>query len=724
MAEFINFKITLSRWEADRYLVEAQYDNPLDETLRESVRGMAEINLHALRVNLLNADAYSSLISEAVFKDEEIKSYFLKASALAQDNNKVLRLRLVIDRSALELHNLRWEMLCDPDTGKPLAVTRDVLFSRFLASQDWEPIQLRPKSRLRALIVIANPVDLANGKYQVEVQPIPILSIPTELDQGSGEVERKTLPEVDVPAELERARQGLSDVYLDELVSDPAAPGNVTLEKILDKLHNGYDILYLVCHGVFRAKQKPPGTYLWLEDDQGNGAIVAGELLADRIQNIPSNLRPQMVMLVSCQSAGDGGVMQAWDSQGALAALGPRLIQAGVPAVIAMHGSITMQTAEKFLPAFFNVLNEDGQLDLAMSSARSSISERPDWWMPVLYMRLREGRIWYEAGFAGEKDETKWNSLKGSVKNKKCTFILGPGLLDPIIGNQREIARLWAESHGYPLSDSDKEELPRIAQFLSRIESTEYVHTTAYQEAIRRELTRRYGDLLTDEQRDADDWSLEELSAILKTVIDSIWNDENPGPYQLLARLEQKIYITANTSLALEDALNAAGKFPVTRLCPWNDLIPLEECIYTEEPSIEKPLVYHLFGRMDLSDSIVLTEDDYFDYLIGITKNKQHIPSDVQDALVRYSLVFLGFRIDDWQFRVFFRMIMNLEGKDLLIRSTHAAAQIEPQENRIQDLERAREYLAQYFQFPSISLYQGSALEFLQSLVNVVEGKK
>ncbi|MFN2195928.1 MAG: CHAT domain-containing protein [Anaerolineales bacterium] len=701
MPATLDLDITLSRLDVGRYLVEVQYNDPDALTRQEAARGPAQIDLDVLAESQLDLEAYSRLITAAVFADETLRGYFKSVRANVQSAGKQLRVRLAIDRSALELHALRWELLRDPETQSPLAVDRQVYLSRFLASQDWEPIQLRSKNKLRALAAVANPSDLAEGKYQVGDQ---------------------TLPAVDVQSELERARQGLSLARLDELASDPAAPGTVSLDNLVKQLSQGYDLLYLVCHGAHLTQQGPPGTYLWLEDEQGKGAVVAGDLLAERIRMLPVAIRPQLVVLVSCQSAGDGGVVQAQDAQGALAALGPRLIRAGVPAVMAMHGSVTMETIEKFMPAFFTALNQDGQLDAAMAAGRSVVSDRDDWWMPVLYMRLRDGRIWYEAGFTGAKDDfTKWNSLVGSVVNKKCTVVVGPGLLDPIIGNQREIARRWAEKHGYPLSPSDQEELPRIAQFIATMESKEYLRTTAYQGAIRDELTEHYGDIIPEDWKKAPFWALPKLNQAFVKAVDSVWNQQNPGPYQLLARLEQKIYLTANTSTVLEDALSAAGKHPEMRLCRWNDKIPEDQCIYTETPDPEKPLVYHLFGRMDFSESLVLTEDDYFDFLIGMAKYKDFIPSDVQNAMLRNSLVFLGFKIDDWQFRTFFRMIMAFEGKDLLADNTHAAAQIEPQENRIQDIQRAHDYLEEYFKSSNISLYEGSPQEFLETLVSYLE---
>ena len=72
--------------------------------------------------------------------------------------------------------------------------------------------------------------------------------------------------------------------------------------------------------------------------------MTAGTELVTRLRDLRQP--PRLVVLVSCQSAGAG----AGD---ALDALGPRLGEAGVPAVLAMHGNVTMQTADAFMPSFF-----------------------------------------------------------------------------------------------------------------------------------------------------------------------------------------------------------------------------------------------------------------------------------------------------------------------------------------------------------------------------------
>ena len=78
--------------------------------------------------------------------------------------------------------------------------------------------------------------------------------------------------------------------------------------------------------------------------------------------------------------------MRRQTDEGVLAALGPRLAQAGIPAVIAMQGNVTMRTVGTFMPVFFRELQVDGRIDRAVAVARGAVRDWDDWWMPVLFI--------------------------------------------------------------------------------------------------------------------------------------------------------------------------------------------------------------------------------------------------------------------------------------------------------------------------------------------------
>ncbi|NTU85051.1 MAG: CHAT domain-containing protein, partial [Chloroflexales bacterium] len=160
---------------------------------------------------------------------------------------------------------------------------------------------------------------------------------------------------------------------------------------------------YLVCHGVI-ANGRP---FLWLESDDERTGRVAGDELVRRIADLPPEKRPLLIVLSSCQSAGAG------HDQDALAALGPALARGGVAAVIAMQGNIPIATVERLMPAFFRALVEDGQIDRALAIARADLPGDHPWWMPVLFMQVRDGRAW--SAIADEAPALRARQAGGSL---------------------------------------------------------------------------------------------------------------------------------------------------------------------------------------------------------------------------------------------------------------------------------------------------------------------
>src|SRR5690606_31714207 len=141
--------------------------------------------------------------------------------------------------------------------------------------------------------------------------------------------------------------------------------------------------------------------------------------------------RPRLVVLAACQSA-------ASNTRAATTLLGPKLAIAGIPAVIAMQGFVSLETVQPLLHTFFEELQRDGQVDRALAIARSCVRERHDFWMPVLFMRLKSGKLWYKPGFTDQqssKIEEKWEPLLESIRDEICTPILGPDLLEGLVGS-------------------------------------------------------------------------------------------------------------------------------------------------------------------------------------------------------------------------------------------------------------------------------------------------
>ncbi len=681
MIGYAELEISLHRREAGAYAIDFRFNQPdsdADIRLGQDELTQATIDLEALLALTHSPEKYGEKLTQDFFAEPGVLAAFTQAIASAQSIDKPLRLRLSIGPSALELHSIRWETLRNPLDNTPLCTNENILFSRYLSSLDWRPVRLRPKDDLSALVLVANPSDL--HEYN--------------------------LAAVDVEGEVERSRAGLGSIKV-SLIPEPGEGDPATLDNLILQLRDKeFDILYLVAHGAL-VKNEP---WLWLEDQEGKVSRTPGVELVTRLKELQK--RPRLVVLASCQSAGK-------NAGDALQALAPRLAEAGIPAVIAMQGNISIQTVSEFMPVFFEELRRDGQIDRALAVARGRVRNQPDNWMPALFTRLKSGRIWYVPGFGEErKGFEKWPALMRSIKRGQCTPIIGPGLYEPYLGAPREIAQRWAEAYHYPMAPHERESLPQVAQYLT-INQYQRAPYDELEEYLQGEIQSRFADTLPKDLRQG----RVPLDELLNVVGARSRQDHPYEPHEALAQLPLPIFITTNPDGLLTSALKDSGKDPQVVLCPWNEYIEQIESIYDREPDYfptpQRPLVYHLFGRIDEPDSLVLTEDDYFDFLIGVTGNKDLIPSAVRRALADSALLFLGFQMDDWNFRVLFRSILSQQGGSRRDRYAHIAAQIEPEEGRNLEPERARAYLENYFaKGADISLFWGSPEDFIKELIS------
>lgn len=688
MTEYIDLEIGLHRHDIDSYTLEVRSCRSDDDSSLIVERGGPPLVIDRQQLHQLQDDKleYGTYLSNVLFEHPLVRAQFIRADTTAQELGVQLRLRLLIGPSAARLQHLHWETLVHPTSNTSLLTSENILFSRFVSSQDLSHSRMHSNSTTRALVVIANPHDLAI----------------------SYEIAGRRFHPIDVPGEIARIQAGLGPIETQILASG----GIATLNKMMEHLRDGYDILYLVCHGAI-IDDEP---WLWMEDSTGGVARIAGEQLVTRLCELQQ--RPKLVVLAACQTAG-GGELRT-DDVGALAAIGPSLAQHCIPAVIAMQGNITAATVAQFMPTFFHELQQHGVIDQAMAAARGAVRERDDSWMPVLFMRLKNGRLWYMPGSAKDPARfERWPKLLSNITQKHCTVILGPDLLEAVMGSSRQIAERWAETYKFPMAPYHRDALPLVAQYLTINQDARFPYDTALPQYVFQELIKRHDNLLDGNQPSS---APDELLKLLAAV-GARRRDRNPmEPHAVLAQLPLPIYITTNPDNLLAEALTAAGKDPVVEICPWNDDTTEISSIFDTEPgyqpSLERPLVYHLFGHLSIPPSLVLTEDDYFDFLIGMTTNKRLIPASVRMALTNSALLFLGFQLDDWNFRVLFRSLMKQQGSERRRNYTHIAAQIDPDASRILEPERARKYLESYFQAAFISVYWVSTEDFIRELVD------
>jgi hypothetical protein len=356
--DYFTLELELRR-DDDKLWLMVSHEDPRTQVEAMRLHRPVSFDLEQLLSEQWGPEAYGAALSGQLFADEQVQARFVEVQGLAESAGFCLRVVIRVDPSAADLESLRWELLRHPVTGDLLATSERVLLSRFMFARDRRLVRLRPRAKLRALIAVAAPPAVA--------------------------LERLKLAAIDVDGELARARTALVGVQLREL---GAAGTPCTIAALLDALRDGVDILYFVGHGT-SGKGKPA---LVFPGELNDVDFIEGERFAQAIRGLARP--PRLAVLASCESAGDGEqVIGPWTVQATLAG---RLADAGVAAVVAMQGLISIATVERLMPSFFARLLEDGQIDRALAVARARVKARHDAWMPALFSRLVDGRLWPE----------------------------------------------------------------------------------------------------------------------------------------------------------------------------------------------------------------------------------------------------------------------------------------------------------------------------------------
>jgi hypothetical protein len=92
------------------------------------------------------------------------------------------------------------------------------------------------------------------------------------------------------------------------------------------------------------------------------------------------------------------------------------------------------------------------------------------------------------------------------------------------------------------------------------------------------------------------------------------------------------------------------------------------------------------------------------------------LPPRIQRALTGTSLLFIGYSLADWNFRVLFRGLIFSTERSL--RRVSISVQLPPIESNKSNLtvQKAQKYLDKYFGRIDIKVYWGTAQEFMKEL--------
>ena len=598
------------------------------------------------------------------------------------------RIRLRIDPTATKLHALPWELLLEGDT--LLAAHADTPFSRYLPiALPWgSAVEERP---LRILVTISNPADL----------------------------EAYNLTPVDVTQERETLETDLDAV---DNVTVTFLEPPITLKRLEAELRKGYHIWHYLGHGAYSARRQQAALYL--QDSAGQTHVTPDDDLAGMLHRLKKDAKPQLVFLAACQSA-------VRDTGDAFRGLGPKLVFIGVPAVIAMQDFVAIETARTFSTTFYARLLEHGQVDQASNEARSTLlsAGKPDAAVPMLFMRLKSGQLWSaEADARGkllgsQMPKVFWETMMEQIEEQRCVPIIGPRVHGRWLPTPHDIAQLWADKYDYPLGD--RENLAHVAQYLDAISGNDYSQGRL-QRLLRQEFKARLPEGLRPRGR------AKTLTALVEKTLQQDLSSDAPEetplpvgwerlaaqdpnePHRVLARLDLPLYLTTNCDNFMVEALRAEGKEPRRDYCRWRNGLPdLDPALEAYEPTPDAPLVYHLFGSDEEKRSLVVSEDHYLDFLSNVLIEKNRIPYAIRGPLAQCMLLFVGYNLHDWEFRVVMRGLV----KTVAFKNEREHVAVQLQDVSAASEEAVRSFLQQYlFKREQISVFWGNPAQFIVEL--------
>lgn len=284
---------------------------------------------------------------------------------------------------------------------------------------------------------------------------------------------------------------------------------------------------------------------------------------------------------------------------------------------------------------------------------------------------------------AEDLDEEDWQFLLERINDQNCTPIIGPGIYSDIFPF-KSLIQDWSRHPRYPFTDLSN--LTLAAQFRS-----------VFWDSIdpKNKIIKRLTELATPNFGNANE------------------------PHRILANLPLRYYITTNYDDFMFKALQFRNKQPRRDMCRWDDPQRCEELSIFKTgyiPDVANPVAFHLYGYSYNKKSLVLTEDDYLDFLANVSKYPALIPPIVQEAFTDASILLLGYRLDDWNFRILFRTLVNY--LKISPYKVHLSVQLSPlgEEAPQEQKRKAQKYFKRYLKNHNIRVSWKTCQQFVEEL--------
>jgi len=295
---------------------------------------------------------------------------------------------------------------------------------------------------------------------------------------------------------------------------------------------------------------------------------------------------------------------------------------------------------------------------------------------------------------SGQAPANPWQrqDIVGRIKIGKVVPVISNEIVnDLLLGGHTDLIKGYAEYIEYPLDSGDdlllmtkfKRINGEIDDFTLKSDYLNYLKNRIYHMA---EVDRVPEDNLAAAEDEVDRVDFSTFAAHLGYPRFSLPQDD---PFLILADLPLPIYLTTCHHDFVEVALLRAGKTPRPEICRWQRSLEGLPSVFASDsrlesgkpyqPTPQEPLVYHLHGLDERPDSLVLTEDDYLQFLIAMARDKNDqakdpVPVRVRQAIADSALLLLGFNLSGWAFRSLFWGLI----KETIPRTGVFTIQLEP----------------------------------------------
>lgn len=334
-----------------------------------------------------------------------------------------------------------------------------------------------------------------------------------------------------------------------------------------------------------------------------------------------------------------------------------------------------------------------------------------------------------------EEDEIADQFLKTSPSDERELDSNGhngetPRYDDEDLTNDEQITKEWADYIEYPMPDNHN--LARVAQYHlveeAKQKVTSYLARAKYINFMKDfvltffEDDPNYGDLVATLKSVVRERSFSDIVSELELPN---FPDQVEDPLRALARLPLPIYITTSYYDFLERALKEVKKEPFTQICFWSgDIKDIKAEHLTDKdftPSPKRPLVYHLYGLEDYPETMVLSEDDYMNFLVEVMRHTDNlnpiVPSSLREALSDSQLLLLGYQLRDWDFRVLFRFLSKFRVGNRKSLERGMVIQLkEMSKKEMGKVDKTLEYLREYFDQENFEVKWGNVEVFIREL--------